>query len=369
MSAERFEPPEGRRWAQSTPKPSRRAGHSSIFHYPTPPLLKAIIPIAGAGKRLRPFTYTQPKPLIPVAGKPILSYIIEQLRDLGVREYVFVLGYLGSKVKDFVLENFPEIEPRFVIQADRRGSGHAIWLAEEAVADTKEVVIAFGDTLLEGPIDKVVHCEHTCLAIKPVDDPRAFGVVEVDKRGHVRGMAEKPRMPRGNNAMVGLYKISDYGALHASLTQVLAEAPSPSVEVTLSDGLINLLDRGHVMHTEQVDRWYDCGNAEVLLATNRALLEKRGYGETQLPAFDRTILVHPVTIGKGCRISDAIIGPHASIGDFATIDRTIVSDAIVGRYARLHEVNLEHSIVGNDTILTGQARRINIGDHTELSLE
>ena len=331
--------------------------------------MKAIIPIAGAGKRLRPFTYTQPKPLIPVAGKPILDYIIEQLRDLGVREYVFVLGYLGSKVKGHVQEAFPEIEARFVIQAERRGSGHAIWLAEEALEGEQKVVIAFGDTLLEGPIDQVVHCEHTCLAIKPVEDPRAFGIVEVDKKGMVRGMAEKPRLPRGNNAMVGLYKIADYAALHASLTEVLAEAPDRSQEVTLTDGLIHLLDRGHVMHTEQVDRWYDCGNAEVLLATNRALLEKRGYGDTQLPAFDRTILVHPVTIGKGCRISDAIIGPHASIGDYATIDRTIVSDAIVGRYAQLHEVNLEHSIVGNDTILTGQARRINIGDHTELSLE
>lgn len=331
--------------------------------------MKAIIPIAGAGKRLRPFTYTQPKPLIPVAGKPILSYIVEQLVGLGIDEYVFVLGYLGSKVREFVEEQFPEIEARFVIQADRRGSGHAIWLAEEAVGDEREVVIVFGDTLLEGPLERIVHCAHTCLAIKPVEDPRAFGIVELGEGSTVRGMAEKPRLPRGNNAMVGFYKISDYRALHASLGQVLAEAPTDNEEITLTDGLINLLDRGHVMHAEQVDRWYDCGNAEVLLATNRALLEQRGYAETQLPAFDRTILVHPVTIGKGCRISDAIIGPHASIGDYATIDRTIVSDAIVGRYAQLHEVNLEHSVVGNDTILTGQARRINIGDHTELSLE
>ena len=331
--------------------------------------MKAIIPIAGAGKRLRPFTYTQPKPLIPVAGKPILSYIIEQLRGLGIRDYVFVLGYLGSKVREYVEERYPDISAQFVIQADRRGSGHAIWLAAEAVGGTEEVVIAFGDTLLEGPIERIVDCAHTCLAIKPVEDPRAFGIVELDDGGRVRRMAEKPRMPRGNNAMVGFYKVSDYGALHESLSEVLAEAPSPREEVTLTDGLINLLDRGHVMHTEHVDRWYDCGNAEVLLATNRALLEQRGYGDTQLPAFDRTILVHPVTIGKGCRIQDAIIGPHASIGDHATIDRAIVSDAIVGRYAQLHGVNLEHSIVGNDTILTGRARSINIGDHTELSLE
>ena len=330
--------------------------------------MKAIIPIAGAGKRLRPFTYTQPKPLIPVAGKPILSYIIEQLVDLGITEYVFVLGYLGNRVREFVTEQYPRLDCRFVTQEERRGSGHAVYLAKAAIGDANEVVVAFGDTLLEGPIDRIVHCGHTCLAIKPVEDPRAFGIVELKDDGTVFRMTEKPRMPRGNNAMVGFYKIADYAALYESLEQVLAEAVDASAEVTLADGLINLLDRGHVMHTEHVDRWYDCGNAEVLLATNQQLLEKRGYADTALPAFDRTIIIHPVTIGRGCRITDAIIGPYASIGDFATVEKTIVRDSIVGRYAQLHEVNLEHSIVGNDTILRGEAKRINIGDHTELDM-
>ncbi len=330
--------------------------------------MKAIIPIAGAGKRLRPFTYTQPKPLIPVAGKPILSYIIDQLCALGIEEFVFVLGYLGDKVQDYVEEHYPTIGARFVHQEDRRGSGHAIFLAKEAVGDTEEVVIAYGDTLLEGPIDKIVHCDCTCLAIKPVEDPRQFGIVELNEDGTVRRMTEKPRMPRGNNAMVGFYKIKAFSALHASLAQVLAEAVDRKEEITLTDGLINLLDKGHVMHTEHVDRWYDCGNAEVLLATNQQLLDKRGYAESTLPAFDRTIIIHPVTIGKGCRIADAIIGPHASIGDYATVEKTIVRDSIVGRYAQLYELNIEHSIVGNDTILTGQPKVINVGDNTQLDL-
>lgn len=330
--------------------------------------MKAIIPIAGAGKRLRPFTYTQPKPLIPVAGKPILSYIIEQLEAAGISEFVFVLGYLGDKVREYVIENFPHLDSQFIAQEDRRGSGHAVWLTQEAIGQTREVVIAFGDTLIEGPISEIVNCERTCLAIKPVDDPRKFGIVELNEDGTIRRMAEKPLMPRGNQAMVGFYKIADYAALHASLTQVLAEAEDTKQEITLTDGLINLLDKGHVMHTEQVDRWYDCGNAEVLLTTNKLLLDKRGYAESEFPAFDRTIIIHPVTIGKNCRISDAIIGPYASIGDYATIERTIVSDSILGRYAQLHDLNISHSIVGNDTHLTGQPKNINIGDHTELSL-
>ena len=330
--------------------------------------MKAIIPIAGAGKRLRPFTYTQPKPLIPVAGKPILSYLIDQLRGFGIEEFIFVLGYLGDKVREFIEESYPEIAATFVTQDDRRGSGHAVWLAREAMAGAREAVVVFGDTLIEGHVEQIVRCAHTCVAIKPVDDPRQFGIVELHDDGTVRRVTEKPRMPRGNQAMVGFYKIADYGALHESLTQVLAEAPDGRHEITLTDGLINLLDRGHVIHAEQVDRWYDCGNAEVLLATNRQLLDKRGYAESQLPSFDRTILIHPVTIGKGCRIADAIIGPHASIGDYATVERTIVSDVIVGRYAQLRGLNLTHSIVGNDTHLHGQTRTINIGDNTELTL-
>ena len=330
--------------------------------------MKAIIPIAGAGKRLRPFTYTQPKPLIPVAGKPILGYIIEGLLKRGVSEFVFVIGYLGDKVREYVEEVYPKLQAQFVWQNERRGSGHAVYLAQEAVGEDEPVVIVFGDTLIEGSVEHIIHCPHSCMAIKPVEDPRKFGIVELDEDGKVMGLSEKPKMPRSNQAMVGFYKISNYGQLHKALGQVLAEAVNPHQEFTLTDGLINLLDRGHEMHATRVDRWYDCGNLEILLATNRELLEKQGYAESQTPAFDRTILIHPVTIGKNCRISDAIIGPHVSVGDYATIERSIVSDSILGRYAQLHDVSLTHSVVGNDTQLNGKPRSINIGDNTELDI-
>ena len=345
--------------------------------------MTAIIPVAGAGTRLRPFTYTQPKPLIPVAGKPILSYIVDQLLGLGVEEFVFVIGYLGDKVRDYIAEAYPALGARFVEQAERRGSGHAVWLAREAIgAGVEEVVVVFGDTLIDGDLAGIVACEHTCLAVKPVDDPRRFGVIEFDAAGMVARMVEKPRMPKSNEAMVGFYKVADYPALHDTLGRLLdahgdATAAGPSSgagggaatpEITLTDGLMALLDAGHRMHAERVDRWYDCGDADVLLATNRAFLDERGYGDVETPAFDGTIVIHPVSIGRGCTIEHAIIGPHVSIGDFATVRRSIVSDSIVGRYARLDSVRLEASVVGNDTSLTGRRQSINIGDNTELKL-
>ena len=331
--------------------------------------MTAIIPVAGAGTRLRPFTYTQPKPLIPVAGKPILSYIVEQLVGLGVGQFVFVIGYLGEKVQDFVEETYPQLDTRFVLQEERRGSGHAVWLAREALGGAREVVIVFGDTILEGRLDHVVNCETTCMAIKPVEDPRSFGVVELDADGRIARMVEKPRMPKSNKALVGFYKVSDYALLHDTLGQVLAEAErSDDDEVTLTDGLMAMLDAGHAMHAEHVDRWYDCGNPEVLLRTNRTLLDGVSYAEAETPAFDGCIFVHPVSIGRGCEIRNAIIGPYVSLGDHSVVERAILSDCIVGRYTRLDNVTLEHSVVGNDTALAGRPQRINIGDNTELSL-
>ncbi len=328
--------------------------------------MKAIIPVAGAGTRLRPFTYTQPKPLIPVAGKPILSYIIDQLVELGVKEFVFVIGYLGEQVREYVTTTYPHLEQHFIVQKERRGSGHAVWLAAKALGDTEEVIVVFGDTILEGKLDHIIQCNTTCMAIKAVDDPRRFGVVELTAESRITRMVEKPRMPRSNKALVGFYKISKYSELHAALGQILES--NATTEVTLTDGLMAMLDTGHEMHAAQVERWYDCGDPEVLLHTNKVLLSKRGYAESEPPAFDGTIFIHPVSVGKDCQIQHAIIGPHVSIGDGVVIERTILSDSIIGRRAQLRHISLQHSVVGNDTKLTGQPRTINIGEHTELSI-
>ena len=157
--------------------------------------MKAIIPVAGVGTRLRPLTYTQPKPLIPVAGKPIISFIVDQLVEIGIRDFIFVIGYLGEKIKNYVENRYPDLNKVFVNQEERLGSAHAIWTAREAFSDANEVMIFFGDVIIDADFKKVMDYPTSCLGVKRVDDPREFGVVEYDRDQTVKKVVEKPQNP------------------------------------------------------------------------------------------------------------------------------------------------------------------------------
>lgn len=326
----------------------------------------AIIPVAGAGKRLRPLTNLRPKPLVPVAGKPILSYIIDNLIDLGVTEFVFVIGYLGDKVKTYVKSTYPKLHTRFVVQNNRFGSGHAIWLAGNVIS-ADEVLVVFGDTIIAGPLKEIVNSSSSCVGVKKVEDPRSFGIVHLSPDGSVDTMIEKPKMPKSNLAIVGFYKIADFQLLHAVLSKMVARLDGQNV-VTLTDGLKGMLDEGHRIETKAVEQWFDCGNVEILLTANKNILRKQTNADKLIQPFDKTIIIHPVSIGKNCKISNAVIGPYVSIGDNTEVEHAIIKDSIVGSDSHLSNLSIHHSIVGNDTTVSGINQRINIGDNTELTL-
>ncbi|MBK9018376.1 MAG: NTP transferase domain-containing protein [Saprospiraceae bacterium] len=328
--------------------------------------MKAIIPVAGAGTQLRPLTYTQPKPLIPVAGKPIISLIVDQLKAAGVAEFIFVIGYLGEKIRDYVEQQYPELEKKFVIQEHRFGTGHAIWSARDLLRGTDELIIYFGDTILEMDFEKMLQSPHSCLAIKKVQEPRGFGIVEFDAKNQVKRVVEKPKIPMSNMALVGLYKIREVDQLLAALDYNISNNLRTEGEFHLTDGLMRLIEQGVVFDTCPVSTWYDCGKKETLLETNALLLDKEGYASDHLPEYDNSIIIHPVSIGKGCKISNSIIGPHATIGSNATIESSIVQDSIIGNYASLNEVVMKKSVIGNDTSITGFRHSLNIGDNTEI---
>ncbi len=328
--------------------------------------MKAIIPVAGAGTQLRPLTYTQPKPLIPVAGKPIISFIVDQLLDLGVEEFIFVIGYLGEKIKDYIDQQYPEIQKEFVMQEHRLGTGHAIWSAREVLRGTDELFIFFGDTIVEMNFAEMLASPMSCFAIKKVAEPRGFGIVEFDENKQVKRVVEKPKIPMSNMAMVGLYKIREVDMLLDSLDHNIANGIRSETEFALTDGLMRMIDQGIDFATFQVDNWYDCGKKEKLLETNALLLDKEGYASDHLPEYDNSIVIHPVSIGKNCKISNSIVGPHATIGHNAMIESSIVKDSIIGNYASLNEVVLKNSVIGNDTAITGFRQSLNIGDNTEI---
>ena len=333
--------------------------------------MKVVIPVAGAGTRLRPHTYTQPKPLMPVAGKPIIRFIVDKLVEAGLTEFVFVIGYLGDKIRDFIEETYPDLQTEFVYQEDREGSAQAIATARESIEDEDEIVIAFGDTIFDVDLPHMLGCPTSSLGVKKVNDPRDFGVAEVDERGFVTRMVEKPRIPKSNLAMVGLYKILEVPALLRAIDHLIANEQRTVGEFQLTDALQLMLEQGVRFQTIPVDNWYDCGRKEVLLETNAMLLSQAGYAteHPDLPEFENTIFIHPVAIGQNCQLANSIIGPHVTVGDNVTITHSIVKDSIIGDFASLRDVVLKHSVIGSDATVRGMNLSLNIGDNTEIDFD
>ncbi len=330
--------------------------------------MKALIPVAGVGTRLRPHTYTQPKPLMPVAGKPIICFIVDKLAEVGIKDFVFVIGYLGEKVRHFIEATYPDLRTEFVYQEQREGSAHAVWTAREAIEDEDEIFIAFGDTIFDVDLSHMLDCPHSCLGVKKVSDPRDFGVAEFGEDGRVTRLVEKPRIPKSNMAIVGIYKVREVPALLRATEHLIKHEIRTVGEYQLTDALQLMVEQGIHFHTLPVQNWFDCGRKEVLLETNALLLDQRGSAtsERELPVFDNTIFIHPVAVGNNCNIANSIIGPHVTIGDNARIQRSIVKDSIIGNFAALEDVVLKHSVIGSDASIRGMDLNLNIGDNTEI---
>lgn len=328
--------------------------------------MKAIIPVAGAGTRLRPLTYTQPKPLIPVAGKAIISFIIDDLIKEGVRDFVFVIGYLGEKVKAYLEKHYPDINMSFVYQNERQGLGHAIWLTREFINDEDEIIIYLGDTILDINLREVVKSEQSTLVVKMVQDPRQFGVVEIDEDGFAVKVVEKPTIPKSNMAIVGLYKIKEVSKLIKALDNMIENNLRTYNEFQLTDALMHMIEEGVKFRTSSVNNWFDCGKRDVLLDTNIMLLQRDNYTPNIGSIPFQSIIIPPVSIGENCNISNSIIGPFVTIGDDANIKSSIIKDSIIGSLVNLDEVVLFRSIIGNDTGVKGLRQSLNIGDNTEI---
>ncbi|MEM1328441.1 MAG: sugar phosphate nucleotidyltransferase [Bacteroidota bacterium] len=328
--------------------------------------MKAIIPVAGAGTKLRPLTYTQPKPLIPVAGKPIISFIIDQLYEVGVTDYVFIIGYLGEKIQAYVDSTYPDLNKEYVVQESRQGSGHAVWVAREYFKDEDEVIIFYGDTIIDMDFQQIIESDTSCVGISLVDQPWEYGVAEIGEDGYARQVVEKPKIPKSNMAMVGFYKIREVEALIEALDYNISEEVQTNEEYPLTDALMRMIEKGVKLGTIKVDNWYNCGKYEVLLETNALLLNRDTYASHNLPNYDNSIIINPVSIGKGCTIVNSIIGPNVTISGNATIKSSIIQDSIIGNYASIREAVLRNSIIGNDTSIKGFRQSLNIGDNTEI---
>lgn len=330
--------------------------------------MKAIIPVAGAGTKLRPHTYTQPKALIPLAGKTILSIIVDQLHEAGIRDFIFIIGYLGEKIQDYVEQKYPGLNCHFVQQNERFGIGHAINLTRELVGDD-EVMIVLGDTIADYDVKEIMNSPVSMLGIKKVDDPRDFGVAEIEDDGIVSRVVEKPAIPKSNMALVGVYKIKETGFMFSCLENIMgANGGNTYEEFSLTDALECMMQRGARFKSFKVTNWFDCGKKETLLESNATLLKKFGGNVTEEHGYANTIIIPPVSIAEGCDIKNSVIGPNVTIGENTSVNYTIIKDSIIGSYSNLYEVVLNDSLIGSDAEVKGESRNLNIGDNTAIDL-
>lgn len=331
--------------------------------------MKAIIPVAGVGTRLRPHTHTQPKALVPVAGKAILLHIVDMLIENKVKDFVFIVGYLGSKIRKFILSHYKDsnLSIEFVVQEPREGIGHALYLARETYRHEENILIVLGDTIAQLDLDKFLSCEHSVLAVSKVDTPGHFGIAELNGKGFIKKLIEKPKIPKSNLALVGFYKISKPDLLIQALEHIIDNNIKTLGEYHLTDALMHMIEKGSLIRTMPVDNWFDCGKSQSLLDANAILLGRQNNKKEPAETFPNTIIIPPVSIGSNCHITNSIIGPNVAIGDDTTLTYSIIENTIVGSYSELKNVLLNNSIIGNDTRLWGLSQRLNIGDNTEIN--
>lgn len=322
----------------------------------------AVIPVAGVGTRLRPHTHTVPKALINVAGKAMVAHILDELLALGVRDYVLVVGYMGDRIRTYVNKHYPDLDVKFVEQPERRGLGHAIHLTRDAVGD-RNTIIVLGDTLFRVDFKGVLEKQVSQIGVKEVEDPRRFGIVEMDGE-NVGRFVEKPEHPTSRLAIVGIYYIVDSPALYGALEKLIRTGQATRGEYQLTDALQDMLEGGVPMQTFPVEGWFDCGKRETLLETNRSLLDLNA----TLPRLEGSVVIPPVAVDPSAVVRHSVIGPYATIAAGALIEESVIRNSIVNEGAHVSRMLLDESLVGEDALVEGAYRHLNVGDSSELNL-
>lgn len=329
--------------------------------------MKVIIPVAGIGAKLRPHTHTQPKTLVPIAGKPILAHIVDSLIEGGLRDFVFVLGYLGDKIEAYISSRYRDINISFVTQEPREGSAHAIWVCKELIKNEKQVLIVLGDTIASFNLQAVLQSSYSILGVKKVANPLLFGIADMSNDGFIKKLVEKPKIPKSNLALVGIYKLNKVGLLLECIDYLMRNGIKTNNEYHLTDALMCMIEKGERMKTIQVDNWFDCGRKETLLEANAILLNSMEFKNNTNGSLPRTIVIPPVSVGQNCKIEGSILGPNVAIGDNTIVKGSIISNTIIGSFSELRDVVLKDSIIGNDSSLQGMIQSLNIGDNTEIN--
>jgi glucose-1-phosphate thymidylyltransferase len=324
--------------------------------------VKVIIPMAGKGTRLRPHTHVTPKPMLRVAGKPVMQYILDDLRAIGgINQIVYITGHLKDKVEEYARAAMP-VPSTFIEQRVQDGTAGAVALARECIDEP--VLIVFVDTIFDADLSVIDRTDADAIIwTKDVEDYQRFGVVVTGADGYMTAIIEKPSEPISKRANIGLYYVRDWKLLFEGIDYVL-DRPKNKGEYYLTDAFQYMVDHGARIRVVDVDGWYDAGKPDTLIETNRVMLEK-GRARRPRAAVECTI-TDPVYIEDEVVLEHCSIGPNVSISSGTTVRNSTLRDTIVGERSTLIACQLRDSLVGDEVALEGVKGIVTIGDHSEV---
>jgi glucose-1-phosphate thymidylyltransferase len=330
--------------------------------------MKVVIPLAGMGSRLRPHTYTQPKALLQVAGMPILGHILDRLLRVGLDDFVFVIGESGYQIESYISAYYPQIKRVFVAQDSLNEAAHALWTAKQYIENEEEILIVPGDAIFSLKPQEVLWVKNSVAGVQKVDSPGQYNIAELDdERKFIEKIAEKPKIPMSNFALIGIYKISNVPLMMKAVEHLVSNALIKDGEYYMTDVLKIMILEGEKVSIAEANYWYDCGKKDSLLEANAVLLGRPEFQSTAPERFRSCILIPPVSIGEDCEIENSIIGPDVAIGNHTKIMDSIIKNSIIGSYSELANAVLEASLIGDDVTLKSHQLNLNLGDHTEIA--
>ena len=323
--------------------------------------MQVIIPLAGKGTRLRPHTHLVPKPLLKVAGRPVMDWVMDRLEGLDVSELIFITGHLKEQVENYARTRYA-LPSRFIEQTVQDGTAGAVHLARPFVKEP--VLIIFVDTVFEADLTLINRTDADGIIwAKEVEDYQRFGVVVTDKNGFMTQIVEKPSTPVSKLANIGLYYIRDTGALWNGIDHVL-QAPANKGEYYLTDAFQHMIENGRRILTAEVGGWYDCGTRDAIIETNQTLLQKGSARRPRLP--DSVTVTDPVYIEDGATIENSTIGPNVTIEKGSKVVNSRLEHTIVGKHCQISGVALSQSLLGDYVQLRDVKGTASLGDHAEL---
>jgi len=331
--------------------------------------MKIIVPMAGRGSRLRPHTLTIPKPLMPVAGKPIVQRLVEDIARVSnekVDEIAFIIGDFGDETEKQLIEIAENLGAKGSVyhQEEALGTAHAILCAKNSLKGN--VVVAFADTLFKADF-KLNTEDDGIIWVNQIDNPSAFGVVKLDEEGTITDFVEKPKEFVSDLAIIGIYYFKDGENLCGELQYLIDNDIRENGEYQITNALENMKQKGAKFKTGKVNAWMDCGNKNVTVETNQRVLTFEGKNIIEgTYTSENSVIIEPCFIGDNVVIKNSIIGPHVSIGNNTLIENSVIENTIIQNESKIGNANLTNSMVGNKVTYSGKAQDLSIGDYTEI---